>query len=60
LIDGKVTKVIGKIDLLVIGDDDHPGVGIIDYKCSPKDYTERNINNDPFVYNSAKILTFKY
>lgn len=57
---GQVTKVIGKIDLLVIGDDKHPGIGIIDYKCSPKDYTELNVDDNPFEYNSAKILTFKY
>jgi hypothetical protein len=56
-----VTKVIGKIDLLVIGDKDHKGkVGIIDFKCSPKDYTTSNAANDPNLYNSAKILTFKY
>jgi hypothetical protein len=45
---------------LVIGDEKHPGIGIIDYKCSPKDYTELNVDNNPFEYNSAKILTFKY
>lgn len=56
-----ITKVIGKIDLLVIGDIDHDGkVGIIDFKCSPKDYTTTNAQNDPNLYNSAKILTFKY
>ncbi len=56
-----VTKVIGKMDLLVIGDKDHKGkVGIIDFKCSPKDYTTSNAANDPNLYNSAKILTFKY
>jgi hypothetical protein len=49
------------MDLLVIGDKDHKGkVGIIDFKCSPKDYTTSNAANDPNLYNSAKILTFKY
>lgn len=57
----KATKVIGKIDLVVIGDKDHKGqIGIIDFKCSPKDYTTSNAANDPKLYNSAKILTFKY
>lgn len=56
--DGQVTKAIGKIDLLVIGEDGN--IGIIDYKCSPKEYTELNVDNNPFEYNSAKILTFKY
>ena len=55
---GQVTKAIGRIDLLVIGEDG--SIGIIDYKCSPKDYTELNSDNNPFKYNSAKILTFKY
>jgi hypothetical protein len=55
---GQVTKAIGKIDLLVIGEDGN--IGIIDYKCSPKDYTELNVDDNPFEYNSAKILTFKY
>ena len=54
----QVTKAIGKIDLLVIGEDG--SIGIIDYKCSPKNYTELNVDNNPFDYNSAKILTFKY
>jgi hypothetical protein len=43
---------------LVIGENGN--IGIIDYKCSPKDYTELNVDNNPFEYNSAKILTFKY
>ena len=55
---GKVTKVIGKIDLVVVGENGE--VGIIDFKCSPKDYTTSNVENDPMYYNSAKILTFKY
>lgn len=56
--DGKVSNVIGKIDLLVIGENGK--TGIIDYKCSPKNYTNLNMDNDPNYYNSAKILTFKY
>lgn len=57
----KISKVIGKIDLAVIGDKDHQGeIGIIDFKCSPKNYTTSNMDNDPNYYNSAKILTFKY
>lgn len=57
----KISKVIGKIDLIVIGDKKHKGqVGIIDFKCSPKNYTTSNMDNDPNYYNSAKILTFKY
>ena len=55
---GKITKIIGKIDLIAVGENGQ--VGIIDFKCSPKDYTTSNINNDPLYYNSAKILTFKY
>jgi hypothetical protein len=54
----KITKIVGKIDLVVVGDNGK--VGIIDFKCSPKDYTTSNIDNDPMYYNSAKILTFKY
>ena len=57
----KVSKVLGKVDLVVIGGKDHKGdVGIIDFKCSPKDYTTSNYDNNPNFYNSAKILTFKY
>jgi hypothetical protein len=57
----KVSNVIGKIDLIVIGDKEHNGdIGIIDFKCSPKTYTVSNMDNDPNYYNSAKILTFKY
>jgi len=56
-----VAQVVGKIDLLVIGDPEHNDkIGIIDFKCSPKEYTEANMEKDPFKYNSAKILTFKY
>ncbi len=56
-----VNQVIGKIDLVVIGDVEHDNkVGIIDFKCSPKDYTTSNVENNPMYYNSAKILTFKY
>ena len=57
----KVSNVIGKIDLIVVGDKDHNGeIGIIDFKCSPKNYTTSNMDNNPNYYNSAKILTFKY
>lgn len=57
----KITKIIGKVDMIVVGDAEHDNkVGIIDFKCSPKDYTTSNVENDPMYYNSAKILTFKY
>lgn len=57
----KISNVIGKIDLVVIGGKDHKGeIGIVDFKCSPKNYTTNNMDNDPNYYNSAKILTFKY
>ena len=56
--DGDATRVIGKIDLLVVGENGK--VGIIDYKCSPKEYATLNMDNDSRFYNSAKILTFKY
>ena len=41
--------VVGRLDLLVIDKDG--GVHIVDYKCSPRNYSN---------YDSAKILTFEY
>ena len=41
--------VVGRIDLLVIGDKGQ--IDIIDFKCSPRDYSK---------YDSAKKLTFEY
>jgi hypothetical protein len=35
-------------------------IGILDFKCSPKDYTESNYSKELDKYDPAKVLTFKY
>ena len=50
--------IVGKMDLFVISKDGK--MGILDFKCSPKEYTEFNDQEDPKKYDPAKIRTFQY
>ena len=50
--------VVGRIDLMVVSRDGR--IGILDFKCSPKDYTESNYSKELDKYDPAKVLTFKY
>lgn len=50
--------IVGKMDLFVISSNGK--MAILDFKCSPKDYTEHNEQEDPTKYDPAKVLTFKY
>ena len=50
--------VLGKPDLLVVSRTGK--IGILDFKCSPKEYAEFNEEKDKTKYDPAKILTFKY
>ena len=52
------TPIVGKMDLFVISSDGR--MGILDFKCSPKEYSEFNDNEDPSKYDPAKIRTFQY
>lgn len=49
VVDNETKTVVGRLDLLVIDKDG--GVHIVDYKCSPRKYSN---------YDPAKILTFEY
>jgi len=49
IIDNKGVRITGRMDLLVVKPDGE--IDIIDYKCSPKVYSD---------YNDAKKLTFEY
>lgn len=51
--------VVGKMDLFVASRDGKK-LGIYDYKCSPKEYTEYNPTEDPSKYDPAKVATFQY
>lgn len=50
--------IVGKMDLFVISRKGK--MAILDFKCSPKEYTEFNDEEDPNKYDPAKVLTFKY
>lgn len=50
--------IVGKMDLFVVSRDGR--MGILDFKCSPKEYTEFNDQEDPTKYDPAKIRTFQY
>lgn len=50
--------VVGRIDLLVVSKSGK--MGVLDFKCSPKEYSEFNEEKDKTKYDPAKILTFKY
>jgi len=50
--------VVGRIDLLVVSKTGK--MGVLDFKCSPKEYSEFNEEKDKTKYDPAKILTFKY
>ena len=50
--------IVGKMDLFVVSRDGR--MGILDFKCSPKEYTEFNEQEDPTKYDPAKIRTFQY
>jgi hypothetical protein len=50
--------VVGRIDLLVVSKSGK--MGVLDFKCSPKEYSEFNPEKDKTKYDPAKILTFKY
>ena len=50
--------VAGRPDLIVVSRSGK--IGILDFKCSPKDYSEFNEEKDKTKYDPAKILTFKY
>lgn len=52
------TPIVGKMDLFIISKDGR--MGILDFKCSPKEYTEFNDQEDPTKYDPAKIRTFQY
>ena len=50
--------VVGRPDLIIVSKSGK--MGILDFKCSPKDYAEFNEEKDKTKYDPAKILTFKY
>ena len=58
IINGNITPIVGKMDLFVISRKGK--MAILDFKCSPKEYTEFNDEEDPNKYDPAKVLTFKY
>lgn len=58
VINGNAVPIVGKMDLFVISP--RGKMAILDFKCSPKEYTEYNQNEDPSKYDPAKVLTFKY
>lgn len=58
IIDGNAVPIVGKMDLFVISPSGK--MAILDFKCSPKEYTEYNQAEDPNKYDPAKVLTFKY
>ena len=57
-IENNAFPIVGKLDLLIITEKGK--LAILDFKCSPKEYLEDNIKEDPAYYDPAKVLTFKY
>lgn len=58
VIGNNAVPIVGRMDLFVISKKGN--MAILDFKCSPKEYTEFNTNEDPTQYDPAKVLTFKY